>query len=100
MEFAGVQWDQGNWPKCAKHGVTKAEIEHVLRHGRVAPDLRHSLLEDRFIAVGTNEAGRPLFVGFTYRRMGGQVWLRPITARYMHAKEAQRYGSQSATDED
>jgi len=30
MEIAGFDWDDGNWPKCAKHGVSQEEIEEVL----------------------------------------------------------------------
>jgi len=31
--IAGFEWDEGNWPKCGKHGVSKDEIEHVLSSG-------------------------------------------------------------------
>ena len=30
MQFSGFDWDDGNWPKCGKHGVSKAEIESLL----------------------------------------------------------------------
>ena len=30
MKVAGFDWDEGNWPKCGKHGVSRAEIEEVL----------------------------------------------------------------------
>jgi uncharacterized DUF497 family protein len=88
----GFDWDEGNRDKCHKHGVSLAEIE-ALFHGtpRVAPDIRHSVAEQRFIAVGRNGAGRPLFVAFTLREAGGQRLIRPISARYMHAEEARRY---------
>lgn len=100
MNFAGFDWDAGNWPKCGKHGVSKAEIEHALTHGaRVAPDLKHSDLEDRFVAVGQNQKGRPIFIGITFRIVEGKQLVRPLTARYMHAKEAQRYATQSAENE-
>ena len=29
MKIAGFDWDKGNWPKCGKHGVSRAEIEEV-----------------------------------------------------------------------
>ncbi|WP_048646881.1 BrnT family toxin [Nitratireductor soli] len=97
MNIAGVEWDTGNRPKCAKHGVSKAEIEFLLRHGsRFAPDPKHSHNEDCFIAVGRNEDGRPMFVGVTFRNVGGRIVVCPITARYMHAKEAQRYEAQGS----
>ncbi|MDP3895816.1 MAG: BrnT family toxin [Mesorhizobium sp.] len=96
----GVEWDDGNWPKCGKHGVSKENIEFVLRDALVAPDLRHSHVEDRFIAVGADPDGRPVFVGFTFRSIGAEIVIRPLTARYMHKKEAQRYVSQSSPHDD
>ncbi len=81
-------WDHGNRDKCQKHGLTLDEIEHALSHGaRVAPDPNHSQTEQRFIAVSRTAAGRPVFIAFCWR--GDK--LRPISARYMHAKEAARY---------
>ena len=41
-----------------------------------------------------------MFVGFTYRMAADKLYMRPVTARYMHRKEAERYGAQSAQDED
>ena len=80
-------WDEGNRTKCAKHGVPPAEIEALLRgNPGVAPDLRHSHGEDRFIAVGRNTAGRPMFVAFTIRTREGHCLIRPISAR-SHARE-------------
>ena len=35
-----------------------------------------------------------MFVVFTVRASNDQSLLRPITARYMHAKEAKRYGTE------
>lgn len=31
--FQGFRWDEANFQKCRKHGVSLAEIEHVLSHG-------------------------------------------------------------------
>jgi len=30
MKITGIEWDEGNWPKCGKHGVSREEIEGVL----------------------------------------------------------------------
>ena len=30
MTLSGFGWDDGNWPKCGKHGVSRSEIEQVL----------------------------------------------------------------------
>lgn len=89
---AGFQWDDGNWPKCAKHGVSKAEIEEVLSgEPAVLVDRSNDLAEARFNAVGRNAAGRYLFVVFTLRDENDDRVIRPISARYMHAKEVERY---------
>lgn len=82
-------WDDGNTAKCAKHGLTQGEIESVFHlNPGVSPDPLHSQAEERFIATGKNRTGRFIFVVFCFRR--GKI--RPISARYMHRKEAQRYG--------
>ena len=89
MKIAGFDWDSGNWPKCGKHGVSREEIERLFLEGqaRVAPDLKHTTpTESRHIAAGRVD-GRAMFVAFAFR--GG--FIRPISARYMHAKEASNY---------
>lgn len=97
----GFDWDDGNLEKCQTHGATIAEIERLLSSDpAVAPDLKHSAEEDRFIAVGRNAAGRPLFVAFTLRTKEGRRLLRAVSARYMHEKEAERYAATSAKAED
>ncbi|MFT4248582.1 MAG: BrnT family toxin [Pseudomonas sp.] len=96
MLIAGFDWDGGNWPKCGKHGVSREEIEQVLMAAEVTPDLRHSQQEARYIAVGRNHAGRPLFVAFAIRQhQDGQHVIHPVSARYMHAKEVKRYEESS-----
>ena len=88
----GFDWDEGNSDKCQAHGVSVGEIETVFRNEpRIAPDLAHSASEDRLIAIGRNRQGRPLFIAFTMRERNGQRLIRPITARYMHLREVQRY---------
>ena len=92
-EQARLDWDSGNIEKCQKHGVTRDEIEALFASGtaRSFPDVAHSQSEDRFIAVGVSRVGRPLFVIFTLRQVDGVQLLRPVSARYMHAKEVKRY---------
>jgi hypothetical protein len=58
---------------------------------RIAPDPKHSADEDRLIAVGKTGAGRALFVAFTMRTKEGRRLIRPVTARYMHAREIAAY---------
>ena len=92
MQLDGFDWDDGNWPKCASHGVSKEEIEFVFDAGpAVLPDRSPVTTETRFNAVGLTAEGRYLFVVFTLRDRGGFVLVRPISARYMHAKEVRRY---------
>ena len=89
---SGFAWDRGNLEKCQKHGVSSEEIEALLRSDpRVAPDRKHAEREDRLIGVGRNANGRPMFVAFTLRRVQGRTLVRPISARYMHAKEIEAY---------
>jgi uncharacterized protein len=92
MKLDGFDWNDGNRAKCARHGVSNAEVEELF-HGspRVAPDVAHSAAEDRFIAVGRTEKGRALFVAFTIRVKDGERCIRPIGARYMHEKEIEAY---------
>ena len=92
FDVSGFDWDDGNRAKCQKHGVSIAEIEALFVHGpRVAPDPKHSSGEDRLIAMGKTVAGRPLFVAFTIRTKEGRHLIRPVTARYMHAREIAAY---------
>jgi len=93
MKIAGFNWDAGNWPKCGKHGVSKDEIEQLFlgNEAIVAPDLKHSTsTEKRYISAGLVN-GRAIFVAFAFR---GEL-VRPISARYMHPKEASNYAASS-----
>ena len=83
------QWDVGNEQKCRKHGVSTAEIEHVILEGTIEPDISHSNEEQRLTARGRTATGRAVFAVFTIR----DDEIRPISARYMHAKELRRHGS-------
>jgi len=87
---AGLDWDNGNWPKCGKHGVTKEEIEEVFHSSPVVmPDPHPD--EPRMRAIGRTMAGRYLFLVFMFRFIDGQTFIRPINARYMHRKEIDHY---------
>jgi uncharacterized protein len=89
---SGFDWDAGNREKCLRHGVSIAEIEELLRGPvRVLPDIDHSQVERRFLAVGRSKSRRWIFLSFTFRWRDGVVLLRPISARYMHRKEIAYY---------
>ena len=89
---AGFDWDEGNREKCQKHGVTIEEIESVIAgKPAIGPDAAHSTAETRFLAIGRASSGRHVFLAFTWRERDGVQLIRPISARYMHAKEVQHY---------
>jgi uncharacterized DUF497 family protein len=93
----GFDWDAGNSDKCRKHGLTLAEVESLF-HGRldVFPDVAHSHAEIRFFGIGRTSSGRHAFVAFTLRSKEGKRLIRPVSARYMHAREIQHYETQIA----
>ena len=101
QRVAGFDWDDGNRKKCNGHGVSIAEIESLFE-GEVwtFPDIAHSTRETRYLGIGRTAAGRHVFLAFTIRMRGGERWLRPISARYMHAKEIGHYQAQVARRQD
>ena len=93
---AGFNWDTGNCEKCQKHGVTLDEIESAFRGPmRVFPDPAHSKTETRYVGIGNTAARRHVLIAFTYRTIQDQRFIRPISARFMHAKEVKHYEAQS-----
>lgn len=95
MQITGFDWDEGNWPKCSKHGLIRKEIEEVfLGAPSVLPDPYPD--EPRMRAIGKTSAGRYVFVVFMLRSIDGQARLRPINARYMHQKEIEHYEQQKS----
>lgn len=92
MRIDGFDWDDGNLAKCQKHGVPVAEIEALFRREpAVYADPAHSLTEQRLRAIGRTSGGRAVIVVFTLRLRAAGTWIRPISARFMHAKEVLRY---------
>lgn len=92
LQVDGFDWDRGNRAKCPKHGVSIAEIEELFYdEPRIVPDPEHSQEEDRLLAVGRTTDEGPLFVAFTLRTEGRRRLIRPVSARYMHAKEIAAY---------
>jgi uncharacterized protein len=92
IPVAGFEWDRANRDKCRKHGVSIAAIEGAFRRPiAVYPDPAHSQQEERFKAVGITENRRHVPIVFTLRRQEGRLLLRPISARFMHAKEIKYY---------
>lgn len=101
LRVAGFEWDDANRGKCQKHGVSLAEIESAFhRPIAISPDPAHSLVETRFKAIGKTSEGRSILVVFTLRSRGGETSIRPISARYMHAKEVEHYEKEAAKAEE
>ena len=98
IAFSGFVWDNANHSKCQKHGVSVAEVEHVLARAAtlIVPDLKNSRAEPRFLAIGRTEQGRYALVVFTPRQTRGGILMRPISARYMHRKEIKKYEQEIA----
>ena len=91
----GFEWDDGNARKSDdKHGVGQAEAEQVFFNEPlvVVEDLRHSLHELRFHALGRTDEDRLLHVTFTLR--GAATRIRVISARDMSRKERARYAQE------
>ncbi len=92
MKIAKFDWDESNWPKCGKHGVSREGIEQVLLgKPSVMPDPHPK--EPRMRAIGKTDTGRYVFLVFMLRKIDGQTVLRPISARFMHQKEIDHYES-------
>ncbi len=51
-------------------------------------------------AIGQTAAGRHLFLAFTIRQQDMRRLIRPISARYMHAKEVEHYEQQIAKSDE
>lgn len=88
---SGFDWDAGNLEKnLEKHGVAFWEAEEIFfnRPLVVRLDEEHSAAEEaRFYALGRTDAGRRLFVGFTFR----ETLIRVISARDMTRRELAVY---------
>ncbi len=88
----GFDWDDGNSRKSTeKHGVSQAEAEQAFFNEPLLllEDVRHSLDEPRFHALGSTDQGRLLHIAFTLR--SESRLLRVISARDMHRSERHRY---------
>ena len=86
----GFDWDQGNERKSHdKHGVSKSEAEQVFFNipMLVLDDVKHSMSEPRFHALGKTDVGRLLHASFTLR----DKKIRVISVRDMHKKERSFY---------
>jgi len=84
------EWDEGNSLKNWKnHHVTTKECEEVFLNLPIIlyQDIKHSVREVRFIALGKTNNNRRLHIVFTIREMN----VRVISARDQNKKERSRY---------
>ena len=92
-EPINFEWDSGNLDKnFLKHGVSNQEAEQVFinKPNLTLKDVKHSLIEVRFMIWGISNNGRNLNVVFTKR----DDKIRIISARDMNRKEKQKYEKQ------
>lgn len=83
-------WDKGNIDKnWGKHKVHYKEAEEVFlnRPLMVFPDIKHSILEKRFQALGITDDKRKLSIFFTIRNKK----IRIISIRNQNKKEREKY---------
>jgi len=86
----GFHWDSGNSEKnWEKHKVSRLECEELFFNLPliISEDIKHSISEDRFFALGKSKAERYLFISFTIRHN----LVRVISARDMNRKERKIY---------
>ncbi|HEU5314916.1 MAG TPA: BrnT family toxin [Chloroflexota bacterium] len=94
VDWGGFDWDDGNSDKNLVHGVSDDEIEEVFlneEHRLLVRYLGDQRGEPRYRALGRADAGRYLFVAFTFRRRDGTRLIRPISARDMTPSERRQY---------
>jgi uncharacterized DUF497 family protein len=92
----GFDWDAGNERKSVdRYRVSQAEAEQAFFNQPllVLKDDRHSLVENRFHALGRSNDDRRLLVTFTLRREA--TLIRVISARDMSARERMAYEKSS-----
>lgn len=91
LHYDGFDWDKGNTGKIEER-VTIGTVEGFFKQRLlIKEDSRHSLSEERFLAIGYTVEERCLLVAYTIRFKGNKKLIRPISARYTHKKEEEAY---------
>ena len=83
-------WDAANTTKLwSKHAVRPYEVEEAWQDpgALLAPDVKHSASEERYILLGKSRKHRLLYIVFTVRT--GRI--RPISARTANREEVALY---------
>jgi uncharacterized DUF497 family protein len=89
--ITSFEWDEANARKNEKHGVSMAEAEQVFFNSPLLllEDIKHSISELRFHALGKTDNVRLLHITLTLRQNNQKI--RVISARNMHRKERTIY---------
>ena len=98
LRVSGFNWDKGNRVKC-QNMVFRLRTSKPF--SLTVPELTpiRNTRRTRIVAVGGTSTGRPVFVAFTIRAANNRRFIRPVTARFMHAKEVAAYEEESSTTE-
>jgi len=90
-KITGFDWDEGNFRKNEKHGVSMAEAEQIFFNSPLLllEGSSHSHQEPRFHALGRTDNARQRHITFTLQGAGEKS--RVISARDMHRKERAVY---------
>jgi len=91
LEYDGFDWDEGNTAKIEERVAIEIVESFFKQRLLIKEDTRHSLSEERHLAVGYTKEGRCFFVAYTIRNKGSEKLIRPISARYTHKKEEEAY---------
>lgn len=83
-------WDQHNLQKCTAR-APRGEIESLFADPDLMVGPANSDKETRYRALGHTDAKRAMVVIFTIRVMDRDLHIRPVSARYAHAKEAKTW---------
>lgn len=90
-------WNKGNIEKNVdKHNVTNKETEEIFfnKSIKVFEDIKHSQVEERFVALGVTNKRRKLYIVFTIR----EECIRVISARDQSKKERRLYEKERKND--
>ncbi|MCO5350338.1 MAG: BrnT family toxin [Bryobacteraceae bacterium] len=90
LSCTGFEWDEDNLLKnWDRHRVSPEEAEDLFFNEPlvIRNDVRHSVREKRYYALGRTDTGRRLFVAFTIRKN----LIRMISVRDRNAKETAIY---------
>jgi uncharacterized DUF497 family protein len=91
LDYDGFDWDEGNTGKVEERVAIEVVEDFFKQKILIKEDTRHSLSEERFLAMGYTKEGRCFFVAYTIRTKGAEKLIRPISARYTHKKEEEAY---------